>query len=214
MVLLLFVLALNTSLQLLLNQVLDVSVPCHQTNRPGLRVLPLNCHFPILPSSRPPMPAPGLGPKHLYSRHVDRCVSRGPRSPVSFYISGCVHRSPRCKRPWLLAFPGRPGPSGLLSSQTPYFPHTSRERGPLAESKENRSHPHHILILLTRLGVNLGPTDSGKASQGPTSRPPARALQTSDELAADWVLLPSPDILHEPPNPHPCPAYPPFPLPR
>ncbi|KAI4576867.1 hypothetical protein MJT46_002702 [Ovis ammon polii x Ovis aries] len=63
-------------------------------------------------------------------------------------------------------------------------------------------------------GVNLGPTDSGKASQGPTSRPPARALQTSDELAADWVLLPSPDILHEPPSPHPCPAYPPFPLPR
>ncbi|KAI4586879.1 hypothetical protein MJG53_004666 [Ovis ammon polii x Ovis aries] len=63
-------------------------------------------------------------------------------------------------------------------------------------------------------GVNLGPTDSGKASQGPTSRPPARALQTSDELAADWVLLPSPDILHEPPSPHLCPAYPPFPLPR
>lgn len=72
-----------------------MSLFSHQTNGLGLCVLPLNCHFPTLPSSSPPIPSPDPRPKYLYGRHVYRCVSGEPSNPVSFYVSGHFHRSPR-----------------------------------------------------------------------------------------------------------------------
>ena len=78
------------------------------------------------------------------------CVQGTQQSCLLLHQWMCP-QNPRCKHPWLLGFPGPPRPSGLLSSQTPYFPCISREQGPLAETKEKRSHLHNILILLTHL---------------------------------------------------------------